>query len=127
MMILDKIDFSYKEAVNPKNKKFTPNHTIFDCKITYNKKNYKFEYQCNAKFEMPTLERVMECLMLDMETYDTYFSYDMAELAKDYGYSTVAEARSVYNACRKSSNGLHRLFTDTELTEINDDLYYCYE
>lgn len=124
MMILDKIKFTYEKALNPKTKKFTPNHTIFDCKIVYNKKSYKFEYQCNAKFEMPTLERVIECLILDAESYDN--SIDIADFANSFGYE-LDEARRIYKACEKTSKALYRIFTDTELTEINDDLYYCYE
>ena len=126
MMILDKIKFSYEEAENPKSKKFTPNHTIFSCKIGYNKKSYSFEYQCNAKYEMPTIERVMNCLMVDMESYDN--SIDVADFANCFGYDNdLDEARRIYSACEKESKALHRIFTDTELTEINDDLFYCFE
>lgn len=122
MMILDKINFAYEKAVNPKSKKFTSNHTIFDCKIVYNKKSYKFEYQCNTKHEMPNIERVMECLMLDMESYESCF--DVADFALSFGYE-LEEARSIYEGCKKTTKALHRIFTDTELTEIDDDLYYC--
>jgi len=126
MMILNKIDFKYEEAKNPKSKKFTPNHTIFSCRISYNKKRYNFEYQCNTNFEMPTLERVINCLMLDAESYDNYI--DVADFANSFGYDNdLDEARRIYGACKKTSDALHRLFTDTELTEINDDLYYCAE
>lgn len=122
MMILDKIDLDYKEAVNPKGKRFTPNHTIFDCVITYNKKSYKFEYQCNVNFEKPTVERVIDCLILDTISYD---EYDIAEFAKEFGYDDLAEAKRIYKACGKTSKAIHKMFTDTELTEINDDLFYC--
>lgn len=122
MMILDKINFTYEEAVNPKSARFTPSHTIFDCKIVYNKKSYKFEYQCNAEFEVPTLERVIECLILDAESYDN--SIDIADFANSFGYE-LDEARRIYKACEKTSKAIHRIFTDTEITEINDDLFYC--
>lgn len=122
MMILDKIDLDYKEAVNPKSKKFTPNHTIFDCVITYNKKSFKFEYQCNVEYEKPTIERVMECLILDMDICDEYS--DIKDFAKDFGYE-FEDAKRIYKICGKTSKAIHRMFTDTEITEINDDLYYC--
>ena len=122
MMILDKINFTYEVAENPKSARFTPNHTIFDCKIVYNKKSYKFEYQCNIKHEKPNIERVMDCLMVDMESYESCF--DVADFALSFCYE-IEEARRIYKACEKTAKALHRIFTDTELTEINDDLYYC--
>lgn len=122
MMILDKINFIYEEAVNPKSARFTPKHTIFDCKIVYNKKSYKFEYQCNAGYEKPTIERVMECLMLDMDICDEYS--DIKDFAKDFEYE-FEDAKRIYKGCEKTSKAIHRIFTDTEIAEINDDLYYC--
>lgn len=122
MMILNKIKFTYEEAVNPKSARFTSNHTIFDCKIVYNKKSYKFEYQCNAKHEMPTIERVMDCLMLDMESYESCF--DVADFMVSFGYE-LEEAKRIYKACEKTSKALHRIFTDDELGMIDDDLFYC--
>ena len=122
MMILNKIKFTYEEAVNPKSARFTPNHTIFDCKIVYNKKSYEFEYQCNAKHEMPTIERVMDCLMLDMESYESCF--DVADFMVSFGYE-LEEAKRIYKGCEKTSKALHRIFTDDELGMIYDDLFYC--
>lgn len=122
MMILDKIKFSYEEAENPKSKQFTSNHTIFAGKIIYNRKSYKFEYQCNTDYVMPKLDEVMNCLIGDMEAYDN--ALDLTSFANEFGYS-VAEAKNIYKECGRTSKALHRMFTDTELTEIEDDLYYC--
>ena len=122
MKILNKINFIYEESVNPKSERFTPNHTIFDCKIVYNKKSYKFEYQCNTEYEVPTIERVMDCLMLDMESYESCF--DVADFALSFGYE-LEDARRIYKGCEKTAKAIHRIFTDAEITEINDDLYYC--
>lgn len=118
--MLNKIKFIYEEAKNPKSERFIPNHTIFDCKIVYNKKSYKFEYQCNTKHEMPNIELVMDCLMLDMESYESCF--DVADFALSFGYE-LEDARRIYKACEKTSKAIRRIFTDTEIAEINNDLY----
>lgn len=124
MEILNKIKFNYSEALNPKSKPFTREHTIFNCKISHNRKSYSFEYQCNPNYSEPKLDEVLECLITDMGCYEC--SRDIVDFAEELGYDpTSFECQKAYDGCKKESKALHRLFTDEELSLIQDDLYYC--
>ena len=123
MEILDKIKFNYSESLNPKSKPFTKEHMIFNCRISYNRKYYSFEYQCNPNYEMPKLERVIECLITDTECFDN--SKNFYDFALGLGYDSESEeAKRVYKACRKTSKAIHRLFEDYEISMLDEDIFY---
>lgn len=123
MEILDKIKFDYTEAIDSKSTPFTREHTIFKCKISYNRKSYTFEYQCNTNYELPEIERVLECLITDAECFDN--SKDFYNFAIDLGYDPYSEeAKRVYNGCKKTSKALHRLFEDYEISMLDEDIFY---
>lgn len=119
--MLEKIKFNYKVAENPKSKKFTNAHEIYNCSISYNGKKHSFEYQCNPKYNKPTISDVMNCLTSDSFYYEQ--SRDLKDFAEELGYS-IEEAKKPFKLCKKTSEALHRMFTDDELDHIVDDLFY---
>lgn len=121
--MLEKIAFIYTESEEQDNL-FTPYHTKFDCAIQYgtNCKPYKFNYQCNTAHTMPNIKDVMYSLLLDAFAYnDAKDIYDFCEvLGYDYieDYEKVV---SMYDACKKTSNALHNMFSDDEISALYDE------
>lgn len=122
--ILDKIEFNYELAKNPKSKRFTSNHDIYDCVIKYNGKKYNFEFQTNTSaVGEPKLSEVVECLVSDMGFYEQ--SRDILDFAYELGYEPKStECRKAWDGCKRTAKAFHRLFNDEELGMIDDDLFY---
>ena len=119
--IIKKIKLTYKVAENPKSERFTSNHEIYKCNLSYNGKRYSFEYQCNPKYEKPNLDRILECLTSDMQIYES--SRDLGDFAIELGY-TMEEAEKFYKCCAKTSKAFHRMFSESEIENIMDYLFY---
>ena len=116
--MLNKIKFSYRESDNQSNL-FTPYHARFKCKIKYCGLSFSFPYQCNMAHSIPNLLDCMYAIISDMDCYDT--SRDVVDFCNEFGYSDVKGIKA-YKACKKTSKALHRLFTNEELAEINEEL-----
>ena len=116
--MLNKIKFSFKVADNQIGL-FTPNHTLFKCKIKVDGCQFTFNYQCNTAYNTPNLLDCMYAIISDMDCYDT--SRDVVDFCNEFGYDD-AKGIKAYKACKKTSKALHRLFTDEELAEIGDEL-----
>ena len=116
--MLNKIKFSFKVA-DEQVGLFTPNHTLFKCKIKVDGCQFTFNYQCNTAHNTPNLLDCMYAIISDMDCYDT--SRDVVDFCNEFGYSD-AKGIKAYKACKKISKALHRLFTDEELAEIGEEL-----
>ena len=116
--MLNKIKFSYKVA-DSQDGLFTPNHTKFKCKIKVNGVQWTFDYQCNTNYMYPTLKDCMECVLGDMMSYDN--ARDVIDFCNEFGYAD-AQGLKAYKGCKKASKALHRLFTDSELDELWDEI-----
>ena len=123
-LILNKIKFDYELATNPKSKRFTDYHDIYKCVIKYNGKQCSFKYQTNTHANgEPKLAEVLECLVSDMGFYET--SKDIFDFACKLGYDyDNPDCKKAYEGCKRTSEALHRIFTDDELGMIDDDLFY---
>jgi hypothetical protein len=106
---------------------FTPYHRKYKVVIKYNGKQYTTTYQCNAKHQ-PNPKDIIYCLLLDASSYDNAnniedfaneFGY---ELYDDYGYGYNKETEKVYKACKKTSDAMHRMFTEEEMESIYEVL-----
>ena len=117
MTTLEKITFDYKEHDDQTNL-FTKYHTRFNCTIKYNKKSYKFKYQCNTMHDKPSLEDCMYALINDMSCFE--YCEDGFEFMDEFGYDDIAKAKKDYKACERTSKALHRLFTSEELEELEE-------
>ena len=117
--MLNKIKFSYREADSQVDL-FSPNHTVFKCKIKVDGLQFTFPYQCNTTYMEPNLEDCMGCIISDMFAYDD--SRDLIDFINEYGYETEKGAVKAYKACKKTSKALHRLFSEEELEEIEKEL-----
>lgn len=116
--MLNKIKFSFKVA-DKQVELFTPNHTLFKCKIKVDGCQFTFYYQCNTAYITPNLLDCMYAIMSDMDCFDT--SRDVVDFCNEFGYDD-AKGIKAYKSCKKTSKALHRLFTDEELAEIGDEL-----
>lgn len=116
--MLNKIKFSYKVA-DKQVELFTPNHTLFKCKIKVDGCQFTFYYQCNTAYITPNLLDCMYAIISDMDCFDT--SRDVVDFCNEFGYDD-AKGIKAYKSCKKTSKALHRLFTDEELAEIGDEL-----
>lgn len=112
--MLNKIKFSYREA-DKQVGLFTPNHTLFKCKIKVDGCQFTFNYQCNTAYNTPNLLDCMYAIISDMDCYD--MSRDVADFYDEYGCN-----EATYKACKKTSKALHRLFSDEELAKISEEL-----
>lgn len=117
--MLNKIKFSYKEA-DKQVGLFTPNHTLFKCKIKVDGCQFTFPYQCNTAYTTPNLLDCIHAVIMDMDAYD--ICRDLSDFCSDFGYDNIVEAQKIYKACKRTSKALHRLFTDDEIAEIGDEL-----
>lgn len=126
--MLNSIAFIYEESAN-QNDTFTPHHTRYDCAIKYGTyaEPYKFTYQCNPDYTTPNIKDVMDSLLLDASSYDD--STDIYDFCNEYGYDIYeneSKCYDVYNACKRTSEALHRMFTDDELEDIFNELEESY-
>lgn len=115
------IKLTYEVAENPKSERFTSNHETYKCMLKYNRKRYSFEYQCNPKYEKPNLNSILECLTSDMHLYES--SRDLGDFAIELGY-TMEEAEKPYKSCAETSKAFHRMFSESEIENIMDYLFY---
>lgn len=117
--MLNKIKFSYKEA-DKQVGLFTPNHTLFKCKIKVDGLQFTFPFQCNIAHEEPNLELCLSCLLLDASLYEE--SDNLLDFATIFGIEDVKEATKAYKACKRTYKALHRLFSEDELAEIYNEI-----
>lgn len=122
--MLNQIAFVYEESENQTNL-FTPHHTKFDCVIKYgtNSKPFQFTYQCNTDYMMPNINDVMDSLLLDTYAYDNCDS--PSEMADEFGYDYYEDKNKVdkiWDACKRTANALHEMFSDDELSEIEREI-----
>lgn len=114
----DSIKFDFNRS-NNQNDLFTKDHVKFRCVIKYKGKQYSFDYQCNYK-DVPTLKDCMYCLLSDASFTD----YDVDEFLKEMGYThSLVEVRmgeKAYKGCVKTAKALQRIFTESELAELNE-------
>src|SRR5574344_2071655 len=102
--MLEKIKFSYEESED-RNNLFTSAHRKYVCIIKYNGKQYTFDYQCNPNYTTPNVKDCIECLLSDT-----------------FAYVVNKETERIFKACKKTSNAMHRLFTDEELEELESEI-----
>lgn len=120
MTTLEKITLNYEEHEDQTNL-FTKYHTRFACTIKYNKKSYKFEYQCNTTHDEPNVEDCMYALINDMTSFE--YCEDAFDFMNEFGYDDPMKAKKAYKACERTSKALHRLFTNEELEELEEYFY----
>lgn len=116
--MLEKIKFNYEVSDNQSNL-FSMQHKRYECKISYNGKYYKFEYQCNPKYTMPNKNDCLESLSLDADIY----AYNTLEsFMAEFGYNDIKEAKKIYGKCKKTCVALYKMFTDEELETLRREI-----
>lgn len=55
-------------------------------------------------------------LLRDSQAYE--YTYNLADFMNEYGYTDDTQAKQVYNACKKQSERLHKLFNNTEIETL---------
>ena len=117
--MLNKIKFSYKVADEQTNL-FSPNHTLFKCKIKVDGLQFTFPYQCNIEHDEPNLIDCLDALLLDASAYEQ--SEGLLDFCTEFGYDEDKKGLKIYKACKKVYKALNRLFTEEELTEIEKEI-----
>ena len=95
---------------------FSPNHMRFDGKLSCDGQDYFFSYQCNPNYITPSLEDVLESLLLDASSYDCY--RDPEEFAFEFGYKKLSQALKAYRGCKETYESLQKMFREEELKEL---------
>ena len=117
--MLERIKFSYEESED-RNNLFTPAHRKYVCIIKYNGKQYTFDYQCDPNYTTPNVKDCSICLLSDTFDYDN--AKDIFDFANEFGFVVNKETKRIFNACKKTSNAIHKLFTDEELKELANEI-----
>ena len=55
-------------------------------------------------------------LLRDSQAYEN--ARDLTDFMFDFGYDNIPQAKQVYNACKKQSERLHKLFNDAEIETL---------
>lgn len=119
--IFEDIKFQYSRAANQTANMFSPEHTKFSCKMTYNGKSYQSNYQCNENYSDMNNIKVdfLSCVFADMSCYDC--SRDEQDFASNIGldyWENRAEVNRCYNACKRASERMNEIFDCEELESL---------
>lgn len=114
MNILKNIEFNYTyEGLNTE--EMWGEHNAYTVEISYNGVTEKFKWHQGLGIKKdPTLENVMECLIMDLNYYDE----DIYSL-----YDEEYQAEKIIKELEKQNNKMNNLFSENELTEIYDYFY----
>ena len=52
-------------------------------------------------------------LLRDSQAYE--YCYNLADFMNEYGYTDAKQAKTIFDACKKQSERLHKLFNNTEI------------
>lgn len=55
-------------------------------------------------------------LLRDSQAYE--FCYNLADFMHEFGYTDAQKAKQAYDACKKQSERLHKLFTNKEIETL---------
>lgn len=55
-------------------------------------------------------------LLSDSQAYES--TRDLADFMLAFGYDNIPQAKKIYDACKKQSERLHKLFNDTEIETL---------
>ena len=81
--------------------------------LTYKGEKCSFVFNDNHRNESRKND-FLYCLVLDAQAYD--LSRDIGDFIKSFGYADEWQSGVIaYNACKKQSERLHRLFNDEEV------------
>lgn len=100
------------------------NRQKYEIELSYNGETYTTHYTDSVMAyingEDINFKRVMECLLLDKSAYDSCAGID--DFQAEFGYEKVSECLKAYNGCKKTSEGLERLFTGEELEQLQEEI-----
>ena len=66
-------------------------------------------------------DEFLYALLMDAMAYENCFNLDDFMDEFGYGYEQKEEAEKVYKACKRQYNKLHRLFTEEEIKELQNE------
>ena len=115
--IESKQGFSCEESEN-QTKTFSRRHTRFDIVIAYKGRRLKFDYQCNLGYCEPNKKDCLYAILSDSWAYEDYDDIDDFQGA--FGYEKASECLRAYNGCKKAYQKVHYVFTDDELSVLNE-------
>lgn len=87
----------------------------YQIKMTYKGKNIYFIYNDNIENNSKKID-ILYCILMDATAYTN--CYNFADFMAEFGYDKEAEAKKVYNGCKRNYNKLTTLFTDAEVEDL---------
>lgn len=90
--------------------------------LTRNGKRIGFIFNDNIYNESDKNDFIYS-LLRDSQAYE--FCYNLADFMNEYDYTDYKQAKNIYNACKKQSERLHKLFNNTEI-EILEKIFENY-
>lgn len=116
--IMDNIKFTYTKAQSQSNL-FSPEHTKFQCTITYRGVRFNSMYQCNIAYIQPNKEDFLFSCIKDAMWYDQ--SRDFSDFCACLGYDEYdPNAKRIYKACGDCKERLEKVFSSDELEELRE-------
>ena len=83
--------------------------------LTRNRKGIGFIFNDNIYNESDKNDFIWS-LLSDSQAYEN--TRDLADFMLAFGYDNIPQAKKIYNACKKQSERLHKLFNDAEIETL---------
>lgn len=83
--------------------------------LTRNGKSIGFIFNDNIYNESDKNDFIWS-LLLDSQAYEN--ARDLTDFMLAFGYDDYKQAKTIFDACKKQSNRLHKLFNDTEIETL---------
>lgn len=113
--ILSKINFSRTYVCRSK----MCSGNEYKIRLSYNGNSAWFVFHDNFE-NKSTLKDWLYCLIMDMDAFE--YSKDAWDFARNFGYADedYTKACKAYKACKKTSEKLHKLFSESELEILSE-------
>ena len=86
-------------------------------RITLTKKSIKIGFIFNDNiYNESDKNDFIYSLLSDSQAYE--FCYNLADFMNEYGYTDGKQAKTIFDACKKQSDRLHKLFNNTEIETL---------
>lgn len=121
--MIENINFTY-EVAEDQTELFTPYHVKYICEIEYNNNHMVCSYQCNPKYNRPTIENFLSCVLQDADCIER--TVDLADFLVEFGYTDTADVLrrgiKAYDGCLLEFNRLQKVFTIDEMDILREEL-----
>lgn len=115
--IYNSFKVTYQESLNQEGL-FTKNHKKYDVKIEYENEAFYCDYQCNPNYNAPSKKDILQCVLMDANAF--YYTQNIDDFARDYGYITIDECVKAFEACQGAYNYINNTIGADKIGELID-------